>query len=904
MAISVVLTFNSTAYDVSNYVMRHSIEVDEYLFNADNLRPNTNSAKLRLSRGCPYIDELFAWTGDVAIVITNDGTTVFTGYLTDNYSLKISSRGASDIELTAEDPGIKKLKTTWASTGGIVTNFSGKKVCDPADTANSFVHILAALAGVTVASTPPTISDLLYFSIRDADTPTYWDILDGVLSEYLHTFYFNAAGKLALFALAGLTGTPSQLVESSSTILSKEMNGAGIEVNKRLIQYKEVVVSFKEVETISSIMVYQDATGQAATDCLIPLTAGSYYPKACDADTYSYVDYKLADGREVLSVGSITEDITVDSGITYSVTNLGKSAQVRFYNPTGGTLYIRRLRVTGNNVIAKKADSKCTSIGATGGKKLEATANYITATGDAKEYANLLRYFYANSGATYSFRAYHGNLYPSAALYPSTTLYPMGDLIVLGELVRLYDPIWTGLDVNCAIYRKSYIVGKAGAQYGAVGIGTITLSDAVSRYPVQPPMSPPVTPIPEIRNTLKTLTTLSDTVDFTGQYGIYNGTRYIGTTPTTWTRADAGQTEAEVQTIAGTYAPRYLGKSNTNPSGAHNGDWYLKNAATYGIYAYTTSWARETTPSTEHIAAAWPDIMTAVNAGEGTVTDYCGSGVNFIDVLGANVAFINKLFAQDIVLGATGYIKSNNYAESGGYATAGVKIDAATGVVNSYGGKFKSVDVSGTVTASSGSITGDLSLSGSFLGNNVYVGTSVIEIWSGSSRTSPAVNDTKLVIEKSTSLSRIGFYKCSSAGSWSVATSEITYLSSLGKVSINNCNSITGISYIEQHKNYYSIVQCGSTSWVDLFTPVSATCIYEVVSSFEYYYDGTKYSTVLKIFIFNGAIRSYISIYDSGDRGYSSIGSVLRYSSGKWQVAQYSTGYTSTHTARWIGDTV
>jgi hypothetical protein len=764
MAISVVLTFNSTAYDISNYVMRHSIEVDEYLFNADNLRPNTNSAKLKLSRGCPYIDELFAWTGDVEIVISNDGTTVFTGYLTDNYSLKISSRGASDIELTAEDPGIKKLKTTWASTGGIVTNFSGKKVCDPADTANSFLHILAALAGVTIAATPPTISDVLYFSVRDADTPTYWDILDGVLSEYLHTFYFNAAGELALFALAGLTGTPSQLVESSSTILSKEMNGAGIEVQKRLVQYKEVVVSFKEVETISSIMVYQDATGQAATDCLIPLTAGSYYPKACDADTYSYVDYKLADGREVLSVGSITKDITVDSGITYSVTNLGKSAQVRFHNPTGGTLYIRRLRVTGNNVIAKKADSKCTSIGATGGKKLEASASYITATGDAKEYANLLRYFYANSGATYSFRAYHGNLYPSAALYPSTTLYPMGDLIVLGELVRLYDPIWTGLDVNCAIYRKSYIVGKAGAQYGAVGIGTITLSDAVSRYPVQPPMSPPVTPIPEIRNTLKALTTLSDTVDFTGQYGIYNGTRYIGTTPATWTRADAGQTETEVSgvlprfmgslatdpstdnregdyyynttsqkirafissawadasgkiltdsDVAGlvpTYTPRYLGKSNTDPSGAHNGDWYLKNAATYGIYAYTTSWARETTPSTEHIAAAWPDIMTAVNAGEGTVTDYCGSGVNFIDVLGANVAFISKLFAQDIVLGATGYIKSNNYAESGGYATAGIKIDAATGAVNSKSGKFVSADIK-DATITNATVTGKATLS-------------------------------------------------------------------------------------------------------------------------------------------------------------------------------------------------
>ena len=49
---------------------------------------------------------------------------------------------------------------------------------------------------------------------------------------------------------------------------------------------------------------------------------------------------------------------------------------------------------------------------------------------------------------------------------------------------------------------------------------------------------------------LKTLSALTDAVDFDGQYGIYGGQRYVGTTPATWVRDDAGQTAEEAQALA------------------------------------------------------------------------------------------------------------------------------------------------------------------------------------------------------------------------------------------------------------------------------------------------------------------------------------------------------------------
>lgn len=551
MTLSVIITAGVTAYDCSDYVVLHSVEIDEQLFNPESFKPNTNKAVLRLHRTCPYIDEIFAADGDISIAITADAIPVFSGYLTDNYTLKITARGGSDVELTAEDPGIRLLKKPWASTGGLYTSFSGKKVCDSADSANSFVHILAALAGVTVSSTVPTISDLLYFSVEDKSKSQYWDILEGVLFDFMHTFYFNASGELCLFAFGGLTGTPSTVVRSDATILQKSLGDAGIEIKKRFIQYKEVNVQYKEGELVTSAVVFRDTTGQGLTDCDIEIAAGGYYPTSCDASTYAYIDYFLDDGRDILAVTSATADFVVDTGITYEFTHIGKSAQIRFYNPTALPKHIRKLRVTGLNVYAVKADSTMTS-NEGGGKKLEYEAKYLTENADAQSLANLLRYVYANSSALYTFRSYQGVLYPATDLYPSETLYPLGDTLELGGLIRLYDPLWTGLDVNCAIYRKKYTVGKAGATFEALGIGIINMGDASVYKPVAKPI---IKPIVGQYPTQKALTTLSDTVDFDGQYGVYGGQRYIGTKPTTWTLDDAGQTIADAaQAAAQAYA--------------------------------------------------------------------------------------------------------------------------------------------------------------------------------------------------------------------------------------------------------------------------------------------------------------------------------------------------------------
>jgi len=123
------------------------------------------------------------------------------------------------------------------------------------------------------------------------------------------------------------------------------------------------------------------------------------------------------------------------------------------------------------------------------------------------------------------------------------------------------------------------------------------------------------------------------------------------------------------------YSPHYLGSYAyaSAPATAHVDDTCLlwnDTSAQCGIYKWVTAWVKQTTPTTEMIGSAWADVMTVTNAGHPSdaadtaarVAIFVGSGVNFINVLGANLAFINQLFTHNIKVLSGGSIESEGFA--------------------------------------------------------------------------------------------------------------------------------------------------------------------------------------------------------------------------------------------------
>jgi len=116
----------------------------------------------------------------------------------------------------------------------------------------------------------------------------------------------------------------------------------------------------------------------------------------------------------------------------------------------------------------------------------------------------------------------------------------------------------------------------------------------------------------------------------------------------------------------GAEALRYKGSSTTVPADSFEGAFYVKTAATYGIYLYTShAWVRQTSPTNEMVSLAAYDIMIAVNAGNGTITDYIASGNNF------QTALIQNLFATYIKVLAGGSLRGGDrYGEGGTVVSA------------------------------------------------------------------------------------------------------------------------------------------------------------------------------------------------------------------------------------------
>jgi len=184
-----------------------------------------------------------------------------------------------------------------------------------------------------------------------------------------------------------------------------------------------------------------------------------------------------------------------------------------------------------------------------------------------------------------------------------------GDWFAFGiDELETVDCIVAGIDLNDDLSAKLTLFEAAPAVHtadmGAIPDFTSKVSfgpnpSAPSTKPSVFPPAPDVIPYPSE----KALSTLSDTVDFDGQYGIYNGQRYIGTTPDTWTLNDAGQTAADVAALIPIYEPAYLGAHlDGTPSTAKNGDSYLRYSPTSGdenrgVFTYDgTTWTRTTDP--------------------------------------------------------------------------------------------------------------------------------------------------------------------------------------------------------------------------------------------------------------------------------------------------------------------
>lgn len=241
---------------------------------------------------------------------------------------------------------------------------------------------------------------------------------------------------------------------------------------------------------------------------------------------------------------------------------------------------------------------------------------------------------------------YEGSTLAFASSIPAANVPAIGDLFTFGEAgIETMACIVAGIEMLDDLACRLTVVDEAPGVHTA---DTGAIPAFVSRVSRQPVMSEP--------STVQTPITVA--VDHVVEYEI-------------------AAAEVATAVAAPARAPGYLGAYlfSVLPATASEDDTVLAYSATLeerGIYAMIDgTWTKLAAPTTDVLSLAWPDISRATlseaaggfpGGPYGVAADYFGSGVDVFSALAAQVAFIDKLFANQIDVLSGGTIRYYNGA--------------------------------------------------------------------------------------------------------------------------------------------------------------------------------------------------------------------------------------------------
>ena len=85
----------------SSYILKESVSSTFQLFSS--LKSSSRQMSLSLRRKTPAIESIIRTEGDILAVLTDGSSTIFTGYLSTNYSWTLGEYGEEALSITIDD---------------------------------------------------------------------------------------------------------------------------------------------------------------------------------------------------------------------------------------------------------------------------------------------------------------------------------------------------------------------------------------------------------------------------------------------------------------------------------------------------------------------------------------------------------------------------------------------------------------------------------------------------------------------------------------------------------------------------------------------------------------------------------------------------------------------------------
>jgi hypothetical protein len=449
------------------HIARRSITFHQQLLSG--LKSSSNQVDLLLERTCPAIEDIIATEGDVKAVLTDGPATVFTGYLSTSYNWMLTHSGKQALAITIEDTGTRLLGKAFIENGRHLFN------C----TASEAIEAICTRAGIIVSPSCLSIAEQVTHSVDGSATCR--ELLDQLVYELGHVYYFDALGQLRLFRV-DCTSTENLPTLGKDDLVV--VGGKAITLSKKIRQYRSARVSFTRLGTAGDYLVYRNTTGRGDGHpyCYLKLEGGSHFDgseiytevgwteaqadsfrtpaliEACNAAS----EIDIVGSSDIIAVSSVRTESSAESGyITAGIAAAGGPyLQVAVHN--SGTLdyHITRLDAYADIIyvrdvnIVRTADSVYE--GESSDNLLSEELLFVHERTLAQAHANLLGQFHRHAGSQYTF-------------------FSAVDLNC-GTLVRLIDDAFSGLDVSVLVTARTFTDESVAYRYEAVGISAFDLS--------------------------------------------------------------------------------------------------------------------------------------------------------------------------------------------------------------------------------------------------------------------------------------------------------------------------------------------------------------------------------------------------------------------------------------------
>ena len=305
----------------------NNFEITEVYFN--NLEPADNTAKLKIPFDVDIANRLKAFKEDVRVRIVNDDNSyLFTGYLRNDFSFTKTQRN-EPIQIEIVSPSFlldKDLKEP-------ITEF--KKTVD------EIIKKLIKKAGVKNIPNTGINNILDVFIAKDGDNIK--EIIKNLCFEFGYVFNFDNDGLFRVYPLFNIPDTKNitQTFDGNNILQSVTMN-------KKEQEADNIHAEWSRIDYKERTLIFSDTQNATDTDkCNIKISPNSF---VFDTEE-NYIKYDSTLG-EIFCVKKITStDIIADSGIDYSVTNLGKKGLFKAKNNTNTEKLIRKFDIYGNAYI-------------------------------------------------------------------------------------------------------------------------------------------------------------------------------------------------------------------------------------------------------------------------------------------------------------------------------------------------------------------------------------------------------------------------------------------------------------------------------------------------------------------------------------------------------------------------